>query len=167
MFVPFETLPPTARLWIFQAEQKFSADEITIIAQHLQLFTNEWAAHGQPLRASYQIREDRFIVLAVDEQVYQASGCSIDGSTRTIKELATILRQDLFRRDLVWFQLGDEVEAVRLSDLKSLYKAGKWNENTLTFNTLVADKNQLANDWLLPAKDTWLKRYIVKEEVPH
>lgn len=167
MFVPFETLPPTARLWIFQAERKFSASELTIIATHLQLFTDEWVAHGQPLRSSFQVRADRFIILAVDESLHQASGCSIDGSTRAIKELGHLLKQDLFRRDLVSFHMGDEIETFRLSELKDRFKAGEWNENTLTFNTLVADKKHLESDWLLPAKNTWLKRYIVTEEVSH
>lgn len=167
MFVPFESLPPSARLWIFQAERKFSASDLTIIASHLQLFTNEWAAHGQPLRASFQVRDDRFIILAVDEDVHQASGCSIDGSTRAIKELGDLLQQDLFKRDIVSFRMGDKIETVALSELKARFNAGEWDENTLTFNTLVADKKHLESDWLLPAGNTWLKRYIVTKEVSH
>jgi hypothetical protein len=167
MFVSFETLPDTARLWIFQAEKEFTAQDLTIISTHLQLFTNQWSAHGQPLQASFQIREQRFIILAVSETFHQASGCSIDDSTQAIKEIGKLIHQDLFRRDLVSFRLGDKVEAVKLSDLKNLFKTGFWNENTLTFNTLVPDKKQLASDWLVPAKNTWLKRYIVNEGVAH
>jgi hypothetical protein len=165
MFVPFETLPETARLWIFQAERKFTSDDLTIISSHLELFTNRWSAHGQPLQASFQIREDRFVILAVNENFHQASGCSIDDSTQTLKEISTLINQDLFRRDLVSFRLGDKVEVARLSDLKNLFKTGIWNENTLTFNTLAVDKKQLESEWLIPAKNTWLKRYIV-EVVP-
>ncbi len=167
MFVPFETLPATSRLWIFQGDRKFTSPELTIISSHLELFTNGWSAHGQPLQASFQIREDRFIILAVNENVHQASGCSIDDSTRTLKEIGNAIRQDLFKRDLVSFRLGDKVESVKLSDLKNLYKTGIWNENTLTFNTLVVDKKHLDSDWLIPAKDTWLKRYFVNEQVSH
>jgi hypothetical protein len=166
MFVPFETLPETARLWIFQAERKFTSEELTIISSHLELFTNGWSAHGQPLQASFQIREDRFVVLAVNEKFHQASGCSIDDSTQTLKEISTLINHDLFRRDLVSFRLGDKVEVAKLSDLKNLFKTGIWNENTLTFNTLAVDKKQLESEWLTPARNTWLKRYFV-EVVPH
>lgn len=166
MFVPFETLPEAARLWIFQGERKFTSEELTIIASHLELFTRGWSAHGQPLQASFEIREDRFVILAVNENFHQASGCSIDDSTQTLKEIGNLIHQDLFRRDFVSFRLGDKVEAVKLSDLKNLLKAGIWNENTVTFNTLAVDKKQLESEWLIPAKKTWLKRYFV-EVVSH
>jgi hypothetical protein len=164
MFVPFETLPNTARLWIFQAERKLSPEEITIICNHLQLFTNTWSAHGQPLRASYQLKEDRFILLAVDESFYQASGCSIDDSVQVIRETGNLIHQDLFRRDLVSFKMGDKLETIKVSDLKTALKEGIWNENTLTFNTLAGTKGELENQWLVLAQSTWLKRYSSKQE---
>lgn len=167
MFVPFETLPAEARLWIFQAERKFTPTDITIIGEHLQLFTNRWVAHGLPLEASFKILEDRFIVLAVNQALHHASGCSIDDSTRTLKDIGRLIGQDLFKRDLVSFHLGDKIETVKLSAVKDLYNKAVWNENTLTFNTLVADKGELERDWLIPASKTWLKRYIVKEQIPH
>lgn len=167
MFVPFETLPSDARLWIFQAERKFTPTDVTIIDEHLQLFTNRWAAHGLPLEASFKVLEDRFIVLAVNQGFHHASGCSIDDSTRTLKEIGNLIGQDLLKRDLVSFHLGDKIETVKLSALKDLFKKGLWNENTLTFNTLVADKGALERDWLIPARNSWLKRYIVNEQIPH
>jgi hypothetical protein len=167
MFVPFESLPPNARLWIFQAERKFTGEELTIISSHLELFTNGWSAHGQPLESSFQIRDDRFIILAVNENFQQASGCSIDDSSQAIRKISNLINQDLFRRDIVSFMLGDKIEVVKLSDLKNLCKNGLWNENTLTFNTLAVDKKQLESEWLIPAKNTWLKRYTVKKEVTH
>jgi hypothetical protein len=165
MFVPFETLSNNARLWIFQGERKFSQDEITIISNRLQLFSNGWSAHGQPLLASFQLREDRFILLAVDESLHQASGCSIDDSVHVIREIGNLIQQDLFRRDLVSFKMGDIVDSIKASNLKASFKEGVWDENTLTFNTLAATKEQLNEAWLVPAKNTWLKRYIVSEEV--
>jgi hypothetical protein len=165
MFVPFETLSNNARLWIFQGERKFSQEELTIISNRLQLFSNDWSAHGQPLRASFQVKEDRFILLAVDESLHQASGCSIDDSVHVIREIGTLINQDLFRRDLVWFKVGDKVDSVKVSNLKTAFKEGNWGENTLTFNTLAATKDQLAELWQVPAKNTWLKRYMVNEEV--
>lgn len=163
MFVPFETLSNSARLWIFQAESKFSPDELTIISRQLQLFINGWSAHGQPLRASFNILEDRFIFLAVDESLHHASGCSIDDSVHVIREIGNLIHQDLFRRDVVSFKMGDKLETIKVSDLKTAFKEGVWNEKTLTFNTLAGTKGQLENEWLVPAQTTWLKRYIVKE----
>ena len=165
MFVPFETLPDTARLWIFQGEKEFSQEELTIISSKLELLTSGWSAHGQPLRASFEIRENHFIVLAVDESFHQASGCSIDSSVHLIREIGNLIGQDLFKRDSASFKLGDNIQMVKISNLKTALKEGLWNENTLTFNTLVQTKAQLSNDWLIAAKDTWLKRYVAREKV--
>ena len=167
MFVSFQHLPSDSRLWIFQAQKKFTDQEITIIDRELQLFTNDWVAHGQPLQASYQILENHFIVLAANESFHQPSGCSIDDSMRTIKHIGKQLGQDLTRRDVAYFKLGDEIVGVKISDLKNAYEQGVWNENTLTFNTLVASKLQLASGWLVPASATWLKRYIKNQEITH
>jgi hypothetical protein len=160
MFVPFDTLPGTSRLWIFQAEKKFTSEQLTIIHSQLELFTKQWAAHGQPLQASFQILEDRFIVLAVNESVHAASGCSIDSSVHAIKELGNLIHQDLFKRNLVSFKLGETIVTIALNELKDAFNKGIWNENTLTFNTLAGNKSQFENEWLVPAKSLWLKRYI-------
>jgi hypothetical protein len=160
MFVTFDTLPGTSRLWIFQAEQKFTPQELTIIHKQLELFTQQWAAHGQPLQTSFQVLEDRFIVLAVNERIHEASGCSIDSSVHTIKEIGNLIHQDLFKRNLVSFKMGDGIKTIALNELKDAFNKGIWNENTLTFNTLVGNKSQFENEWLVPAKSLWLKRYI-------
>ncbi|HEY0651553.1 MAG TPA: hypothetical protein VGD65_00445 [Chryseosolibacter sp.] len=165
MFVPFEKLPNSARLWIFKGERKFSAEELAIIHNRLQFFTNGWSAHGQPLQTSYLVLEDLFIVLAADETFRPASGCSIDDSVHAIREIGNLIHQDLFRRDLVSFKMGEKIETMKISDLKTAFKEGRWNENTLTFNILAGTKSQLDRAWLVSAKDTWLKRYIATEEV--
>ena len=160
MFVPFDTLPGTARLWVYQAEQKFTPEQLTIINAHLELFTKQWAAHGQPLQASFQVLENRFIILAVDEAIYAASGCSIDSSVHAIKEIGKLINQDLFKRNLVSFKMGDDVQTLSMNELKNALNQGVWNENTLTFNTLASSKSQFENEWLVPAKSLWLKRYL-------
>jgi hypothetical protein len=128
------------------------------------LFTTEWSAHGMPLKASFQIREGLFIILAVEEDFQHPSGCSIDDSTRAVRRIGQRIGQDLLRRDGVAFKLGDKVEAARLPQLKSLLDAGAWEENTLTFNTLVGSKKQLDAEWLVKAKETWLRRYLANKE---
>jgi hypothetical protein len=44
----------------------------------------EWAAHGTSLVSSYQLKYNRFIILAVDQDVQSATGCSIDASVEFI-----------------------------------------------------------------------------------
>jgi hypothetical protein len=44
----------------------------------------KWAAHGTSLVSSYQLKYNRFIILAVDQDVQSATGCSIDASVEFI-----------------------------------------------------------------------------------
>jgi hypothetical protein len=165
MFVPFETIAPSSRVWIFQSMRKFTSSEMAVLTDFLQSFTENWAAHGQPLRSSFDIRFDQFIILAADESFNSASGCSIDESVRAIKEIENRLGAVLFDRQSVAFMDNDSVFLISLADLKQKYVEGIWNEATPTFNNLVSFRNQLDSEWIVPAVNTWLKRYAPGRKV--
>jgi hypothetical protein len=165
MFVSFESLPANARIWIYQSDRKLSAEEKTIIDNDLKLFTDRWVAHGEPLKTSFKIAYDQFVILAADEDHHSQSGCSIDDSVRTIQELGNRLGLDFFNRNLVAFQIGDNVRLITLQSLRQELTNGTWNENTCTFNNVVTHKGGLETDWVRPASETWLKRYLTTERV--
>ncbi len=165
MFVPFDKLGDHARLWIYQANRDFNSDELKIISEALRSFTDRWLVHGQPMHASFEIRWNRFIIIAADEKANAASGCSIDDSVRTLKGLAGSLNVDFFDRTLIAFHDGEKVFTIPSSELKSAAKAGTWNATTPTFNNLVATKKELEQQWIVPAGNTWLKRYLTQASV--
>jgi hypothetical protein len=163
MHVPFTAISPDSRIWIFQADRPMTADELKITESKLREFTGEWAAHGQPLRASFSIRHNRFIILAADESHQNPSGCSIDSSVRTLKEIEGIAGIQLLGRNQVAFMIKDQIVQVPLTALKEKFKQGILNEDTLTFNNLITTHGQLEAAWLVPAGKTWVKRYIPGE----
>ena len=160
MLVDFNSLNPHSRVWIYHSERKFTPAEKNIICDALSSFTSDWKAHGIPLTSSFEIKFDSFIVLAVDEEAHGASGCSIDGSTRAIKELEERLGLGLFERGKASFVRGEELLTVPLKKLKESAEAGEWNAETLSVNTLVATKGELEDSFVVPAGTTWLKRYL-------
>ena len=163
MFVPFESLAPSSRIWIFQANRPFSPEELNFADQKLRAFTEEWAAHGIPLKTSYKIAFNQFIILAADERQHTASGCSIDSSVRALKELEAALDVDLFDRNLVAFKTGDSITLVSLQELKEKFRNGILKADSFAFNNLVNTRAEFENDWIVPAAKTWLKRYIPNE----
>jgi hypothetical protein len=134
--------------------------EKDIISDTLMAFTQQWLVHGEPMMASYVVCYDQFIVLAADEGYNAASGCSIDGSVRTIKALGEQLHIDFFDRSTVAFKKENEIELVPVAVLKQKNGEGFWDENTLSFNNLVATKSDFEQKWIVAAGDTWLKRYV-------
>lgn len=165
MFTPFNTLPDDARIWIYHANRRFTVDEIAIISAALSSFTERWVVHGTPLPASFEIRFEQFIILAADENSTGVSGCSIDDSVRTIKDVGQKVGIDLFDRTLVGFRVGDEIVSVPMAGLQQMYRDGFWNSNTMVVNSLLGTKGELENGFFVPAGLTWLKRYLSKEKV--
>ena len=163
MFVPFDSLSPDSRVWIFQSNRPLSPDELQIAEQKLRAFTDAWAAHGIPLKTSYQIQFDQFIILAADESHHAASGCSIDSSVRLLKDLEAGLGISLFDRNLVAFKDGEKVTLVKVQDLKQKFTDGTLKADSFTFNNLVSTKAGFDADWIVPASQSWLKRYIPNE----
>ena len=95
MLVNFDTLPETARIWIYQCNRSFSDSELEEISKKTSVFLEEWAAHGADLQAGFEIKYKRFIVIALDQKINAATGCSIDASVKFIQDLETTYKVDL------------------------------------------------------------------------
>lgn len=165
MYVPFENLPDTARIWIYQSDRQFTALEKDTISSTLITFTKQWTAHNQTLGASFAVLYDRFIVLAVDENINQASGCSIDGSVRAIRNLEGSLNVDLFNRLNVAFLKDEDVQIVPSAILSAKLDEGIWNGSSIVFDNTIRTKAELNSSWKVPAGSSWLKRYLTKASV--
>lgn len=160
MYVPFETLPDHSRIWIYQANRKLSDQEREFADQSLKEFCEQWVAHSQPLKTSYSIEYNQFVILATDEDYHLPSGCSIDSSVRALKELQGRLGIDLFDRSKVAFLNGEAVVTHSLSQLKGLFESGELAKSTITFNNLVPSRGDLERGWKTPVENTWLIKYL-------
>lgn len=161
MLIPFENLPRQSKVWIYQANRKLSANDKALVSEKLQEFTEQWLVHGVPLRASFEIRFDQFVLVAADDS---ASGCSIDSSVRTMKDIGTLVGVDFFNRNLVAFKKGEEITLTDLTLLRSELQNGGWTHETLVFNNSLSSLGELDDRWLVPAGSTWLKRYIARPQ---
>ena len=165
MYIPFKELPPSARVWVYQADRSFSIADEKMIAQVLTDFCSRWEAHGQPLRASFKVEFHQFIILSVDENIAEASGCSIDGSVRTLKELGNQMLIDFFDRTKIAFMFGGKIEIYPLNELGSLFATGQLSSSTRTFNNLTPTQSEWKKNWLTTADKTWLSKFLPKEAV--
>jgi len=163
MFIPFEKLPLHSRVWIYQADRPFSNNEENVISSSLMSFCSQWEAHGNPLQTSFKIDCHQFVILAVDENSAGASGCSIDGSVRVLKELGNQMNIDFFDRSKVAFLENEQVRSYSLSQLKSLFQSGELTHSSQTFNNLVASKAEWETNWKISVQKSWLTKYLPKD----
>lgn len=160
MYIPFDQLPPQARLWIYQANRALTEEEQAEIKPLLERFATDWSSHGAGLQASANLLHDRFLVLANNESVTSASGCSIDSSVSFVRELEQRFGLSFFDRTRLAFLKDGEVKIVGMQELKSQVTAGEIDANTLYFDTLVNNYGELQEAWPRPAQQSWLAKYF-------
>ncbi|MCX2837083.1 ABC transporter ATPase [Salinimicrobium sp. MT39] len=160
MFVPFDTLPESSRVWIYQANRSFTEEEQAEIKEKLQQFIEQWTAHGANLQASFEMRYRRFIILALDQKMNAATGCSIDDSVRFIQQLEKDYNVDLLDKMNVSYKQGDFVAYKTLTDFRKMAKDKAVSPKTIVFNNLVNNKAEYLSDWEVPASESWHKRFL-------
>lgn len=160
MLVPFDSLPENSKVWIYQANRSFSDQELQEITSKLENFITQWTAHGATLNASFEIRYKRFIILALDQEINAASGCSIDASVHFIQQLEKEYGVDLLDKMNVSYKQGEFIAYKQLSDFRKMAKEKAVSPNTIVFNNLVNTKAEYLSDWEVPASESWHNRFL-------
>ena len=160
MLVEFNTLPDYSKVWIYQSNRRFTIDELELVTNKTKLFLEQWVAHGTGLQAGFEIKYERFIVIAVNQDEQSATGCSIDSSVRFIQELEKELDIELLDKMNVAFKQGDFVNFKNLLDFKKMAKSGAIGKKTIVFNNLVTNILEYNENWEVPADDSWHSRFF-------
>lgn len=160
MYVDFDTLNDNSRVWVYQSSREFNAEEVKTIATKLKDFVNEWTRHGDDLKASFEIKYNHFIILAVDESFNQVSGCSIDASTHIFKQFENEFKVELLNKLNTAFKHEEHVNVVSLADFQKYVKEDRIHPDTLVFNNMVQSKADLETLWEVPANRSWHNRYF-------
>ena len=148
------------RVWVYQSNRRLTDQEAASIQQQLEEFISNWAAHGTPLKAAGEVRENLFVILRVDEKHLEASGCSIDASVRVIRKMEEQFGLDLFDRQLIAWQEGAEVQMGHFQQLPELYREGRISDDTLMVNKLDTRMADFEQQWKKPLRETPYRRFV-------
>lgn len=157
MYVDFDQLAPTARTWVYLSDRTWNADEVRFIESAVRTFLENWTAHQQALSASFKLFHDRFLVIAVDQQVTGASGCSIDKSVAFIQELENKLQCRMMDRLLFAYKQEGNIRVVRKDEFEQLAETGQISDSTIVFDNLVDTVQALNHRWEIPFERSWHK----------
>ena len=159
MWIPFDKMPASARVWLYAVERPLTADEAAQANDFLQASIQDWRAHGVPMKASFQIYSNQLIVLVADEAYTAASGCSIDASTRWFKSLSDRTGLDWFDRSLFFVNEDGGLGKVSTFGIKKAISEGILTPETKVYPAQV---DSLADwySWPRPAQDSTLRRYF-------
>jgi hypothetical protein len=154
--VPFETLPDSARVWVFGSDRPLTEEGTQTLMKSVEEFLAEWKAHGEPLTVGYEWRFGRLLVVAVDQRTAGASGCSIDGLFRVLQALEPQVGAKLVGGGRVYYRDGNgDVQSVERPELKSLLDSGAITDNSVVFDTSLTDLGTLRSGFEKAARKSW------------
>ena len=158
MISDFKTLSENSRIWIYQSNRSLTEQEKESISILIEDFFNHWKSHGVSLNSGFEIKYNRFIVIAQDQNIQSATGCSIDSMVHFIQKLEKKYNISLLDKLNVSYKHGDYIAYKSLKDFKKMVKNGAVSKNTIVFNNLVQTKLEYTNYWEVPAFESWHAR---------
>lgn len=161
MYVDFDDMNDNSRVWIFQSTAFMEYEKVERISARLMNFLESWQAHGKDLRASFRIIYDRFIVVALDEASYQATGCSIDKLVHHIQDLEKELGVSLMdRTQIAYRDHNGLIDTMHMMDFRAHLESGELDADTTVYNNLIEKKSQLQKEWEVPVRKSWHKQWL-------
>jgi ribonuclease HIII len=161
MLVPFHTLPDSARVWVYASERVLSEQEQILVGQKAEHFLDTWQSHQADVRSSFEIRENRFLILAVDENFNGISGCGIDKSLHFVQELEVELGILLTNKTNVVFEDKGIQVVLPFIQIKTAISQGIISTKSLYYNTLVATMAELKFNFKINVTEGWVKKYFL------
>lgn len=161
MYTPFENLSDDARVWIFQSAEPIAPATQSKVKSSLKEFLESWKAHGKPLKASFTLEQEHFIIVALDEASYQATGCSIDKLVHLIQSLEKQLNLSLLDRSKIAIRTeNDGIAILPMFHFRDALENGELDEHTPVFNNLVETKADLKENWESTVGQSWHKNWL-------
>jgi hypothetical protein len=150
----FENFSDQSRVWVYPSSRALNEQDKIYICEQLDNFILKWNAHGAPIKGSYQIFDNHFIVLVADESHSQVSGCSIDSSVKCLKSIGYQLNIDFFNRLTVIIEKDSQIQRVSFVDLKC--DASIW-----VFDTSISTLAEFKSSFKVPVEN-YLDKLVVR-----
>ena len=151
---------PESKVWVYVASRPLTPDEATVAQEAVTDFVRQWTAHNQALHAAAEVFQNQFIILLVDETHAGASGCSIDKSVHFLEMLGQRLGVDFFERMRFAWVSGSTLAFGDRQEFSAAVHDTRITGDTLVVNTLVQNKRDLQEKWLVPYSQSWHRRLV-------
>lgn len=147
------------KVLIYPASRPITAREVKEITEKLYDFLPGWNAHGKGLTSSFKIDYSQFIIITVDEEKVQASGCSMDALNGIMRKIDTAYGLGLFDRMKACYMEDGEVKTLKLADFRNAVKAGEISHEAEVFDFSKDTYVNYLSDFKLPLRRSWAGIY--------
>jgi hypothetical protein len=159
--VPFSALPPSARIWVFASDVPLNGAVADTLLAEVDSYLSQWKAHGFPLKAAREWRENRFLVIGIDPTEEQASGCSIDGLFRALQQLQKTIGAQLVGGGRVFYRdATGATQSIPREEFSSLTAKVKIGPTTPVFDTSITRLDDWRARFETPLAESWAASLI-------
>jgi hypothetical protein len=163
--VPFENLPDASRVWVFGSDQPLTEEATTTLMKGVEAHLANWKAHGAPLTVGSQLRDKRFLVVAVDQSTAGATGCSIDGLFRVLQGLEKQVGTSMVGGGRVFYRgEAGTVQSASRDEIPALAQSGAITKDTVVFDTTITDLGAFRSGFEKRAKESWIRELMPAEK---
>ena len=141
-----ENLSAESKVWLYKSDRELIDAEVAQIEEALARFIPSWSSHGNRLFGGGVVLENRFLVIAVDEAMSGASGCSIDTSVKFVKLVGNQLNINWFNRLKLILRQGSKTKEIQFSELSQYLD---WE----LYNPMIQTVGELRNSWIVPVRE--------------
>jgi len=142
------------RIWLYQFASKLNTHQLSDIEESLKHFAENWNSHGQSLNAKTTILASHYLLISVDENTFEASGCSIDKCTHFLKEVNETYNLDLFNRLMIGIYKNESLLFFTKTELQEALANGVISSEDF-FIDLSISKGQDLDHILKPVHQAW------------
>lgn len=164
----FEQMPGNAKAWVYAANRILTPGEQAAIRMRGEAFVAGWTAHQMQLKASFDILHDLFIIMMVDIDVNEVSGCGIDKSVHFVQEIAREFNIELFNRLQVELLQNDAIIITSKAAAIKLFQELPHDTELHFFNKSVTTKEEFDSSFMIPFTGSWVYQSLAKTTAqPH
>ena len=160
MIEPINKLNKESKVWVFISNRIINESEQSSINNEITTFLIDWTAHNKALFSAFEIKDSILLMVAVDESMTNASGCSIDKLFHFVRELGVKYVVNFFDRLQVVYKTSSGVDIVKTNNLDKLIEQEIILRSTLMLNPLVSNLREYEQNIWIPFSESWLKDHF-------
>ncbi len=164
MFIPFNKISENYTCWVYQIEKLITQKEKVFISKNLEAFCEKWSSHNNPVKSSYVIDFDSFIILFADQSLNKVSGCAIDEQSRAIKQIGNNLNIKILPYINTGIFIKKKLVFLSKEEIISKLNSNEMNSDSDIINITIKSKKDYEEKWILKIKESWLKNFLAQKQ---
>jgi hypothetical protein len=147
-------------VWVYCSAKAF--DDLTgnTINAMLADFIRNWQSHGHDIKGLYQIIDQKLVIVAIDGDKQQATGCSIDALTKVMNAFKEKLGVDFLNRFNIPVFKGGTIKVYNPETIGNALDSGEITLDDPMVNLAVHNLEMLKSKFLIPIRESWVMRQL-------